>query len=225
MTLVAIGKFALVAELVDLAHVVEEGAHQEQVAIDLRIARADPQHDLHKVDDVFQQAAQIGMMVLHAGRGPGELGHEGLVQQETLGQGLQGRLGQAAEDLAQPEHELVDLDGPQGGEVVGIDLVAGNLGQPRDDQLHGALEQLRRALRADVVAVLEGLVDRLRGVPHARPDLAGPIGEFHLQVKVAVAIGTQLLLGDHENLVDGILGTQLIDVLARHREPFRRGFR
>ena len=73
---------------------------------------------------MLQQAAQVGVMVLDAGRGPGELGHELLVHQEALGQRLQGRVGQAAEDLAQPQHELVDVDGRQGGEIVGIDLVA-----------------------------------------------------------------------------------------------------
>ena len=138
---------------------------------------------------MLQQAAQVGVMVLHARRRPRELGHEGLVQQETLGQRLQGRIGQAAEDLAQAEHELVDLDGPQGSEVVGVDLVPRNLGEPGHDQLHGALEQLRRAFHADVIAVFEGLVDRFRGVPHPRPDLARPIGEFHLQVEIAVAVG------------------------------------
>ena len=47
------------------------------------------QHDFHQADDVLQQAAVIGMVVLDAGRGRGELGHELLVDEKALGQGSQ----------------------------------------------------------------------------------------------------------------------------------------
>ena len=88
---------------------------EQQIAVDLRIARGDAEHDLHEVDDVFQEAAQVGVVVLHAGRGAGELGHERLVHEKALGQGLQARLGEAAEDFAQPDHELVHFYRPQAG--------------------------------------------------------------------------------------------------------------
>ena len=99
-----------------------------------------------------------------------------------------------------------------------------SLCKPRGDQLHGPLEQLRRALDADVVAVLERLVDRLRGVPHPRADLAGAVGKLHLQIEVAVAIGPKLLLRDDKNLIDGLLMAQLIHEPARHSVSFSAEF-
>ena len=73
LAFVAIAQVFLVAQLVDLAQVVQERAHQEQVAVDLRIAGADAEHDLHEIDDVFQKAAQVGVMVLHSGRAQANL--------------------------------------------------------------------------------------------------------------------------------------------------------
>ena len=146
----------------------EECPHQEQIAVDLRIAGAHAQHDFHEVDDVLQQAALIGVVVFDPGRGAGELGHELLVQEEAFGQGLQARIGEAAEDLAQPHHQLIDLDGPEGEEIIGIYLARIDLGQSRGDQLDRPLEQLRGPFDADIVAVLEGVVDRVGGVPHPR---------------------------------------------------------
>ena len=39
LAFVGVGQLALVAQLVDLAEVVQEGAHQQQVAVDLRDSR------------------------------------------------------------------------------------------------------------------------------------------------------------------------------------------
>ena len=136
---------------------------------------------------------------------------------------MQAGIGEAAEDLAQPEHELIDLHRPQRGEVVGIDLAHGHLGQPGGDQLHGPLEQLRGALDADVIAVVECLVDYVRGVPHPRADLARTVGKLHLQIEVAVAVGPKLLFGNDKDLVDGLLMTELIHIAARHEKSFRGG--
>ena len=93
----------------------------------------------------------------------------------------------------------------------------------RGDQLHGPLEQLRGPFDADVVAVLEGLVDRLRGVPHPGADRAGAVGQIDLQVEVAVAIRAQLLIGGEEDLVDRLLMAELVDITARHRRGVPRG--
>ena len=71
---------------------------------------------------MLQQSAEVGMVILQAGRGPGELGHEGLVQQEAFGQGC--KAGSVKLRRISPRRrQVVDLDGPEGGEIVGIDFI------------------------------------------------------------------------------------------------------
>ena len=172
---------------------------------------------------MLQQSAGIGVVVFDAGRGADEIGHQGLVQQKALGQEVQPRIVHAAEDLAEAGDELIDLGRGHGREVVGTDVGRFDLGQPRGDQLHGTLEKLRGPLDAYVIAVGERLVDRLGGIPHARRDAARAVGKLHLQVEVPVPIGAELFVGGDEDLVDGILRTQLAHETAGHRQPFCGG--
>ena len=39
-----------------------------------------------EADDMFEEATMIRMMIFHAGRRPGELRHEDLVREKTLGE-------------------------------------------------------------------------------------------------------------------------------------------
>ena len=66
---------------------------EEQIAVDLRIAGADPQDDFHEVDDVLQQAALVGVMVLHARRRLDELRQESFVHEEALAERAQRGVG------------------------------------------------------------------------------------------------------------------------------------
>ena len=76
LAFVGVGEFAVVGKLVDLADVVQEGPHQQQVAVEGRIEPIEPANQVHQSDDVLQQTAQIGVMVFHAGRCLAELAHE-----------------------------------------------------------------------------------------------------------------------------------------------------
>ena len=67
-----------------------------------------------RLDDVLQQAAVIGVMVLDPRRGAAELAHQFVVDQEALGQVRAGAdRSCSAEHLAQPGHEFIDLHGRQ----------------------------------------------------------------------------------------------------------------
>ena len=69
LAFVGVGDVAVVGELVDLGGVVEKRADEELVLIELRIARRDDEDQFHQADDVLDEAAAIGVMVFHAGRG------------------------------------------------------------------------------------------------------------------------------------------------------------
>ena len=89
-------------------------------------------------------------------------------------------------------------------------FVAG-LADAGGDQLHRALEELRRAFDAHVIAVVEAAIVGSAGVPHPRADRAAAVGQLDLQVEIAVAVRPQLLLRGQKHLVDRLLMTQLID--------------
>jgi hypothetical protein len=63
------------------------------------------------------------------------------------------------------------------------------------------------------VTVVERLELEVGSVPHATRNRAGSVGEFHLQVELAVAIGPQLLPRREKHLVDRPLRRQF-------RNPF-----
>ena len=68
LALVGVAEDAAVAQLADLADVVQEDAHQQQVAVQLGIERQQAVGRVEQGDDVLQQAAEVGVMVADAGR-------------------------------------------------------------------------------------------------------------------------------------------------------------
>ena len=68
LALVGVAEGAVVAQLVDLADVVEEDAGQQQVAIELGVEVDDPVGDGQQGDDVLEQPAVVGVVVLDPGR-------------------------------------------------------------------------------------------------------------------------------------------------------------
>ena len=111
---------------------------------------------------MLQQAAQVGVMVLHAGRRRLNLRMNCFVDQKAFGQGVQIGIGELAQVGRQPDDQLVDHLGWRGLKVVEIDFARRGLADAGGDQLDRALEQLRRAFDADVIAVVEAAVDRSR---------------------------------------------------------------
>ena len=160
---------------------------------------------------MLQQSAAVGVMILHAGRGGGELRHELLVHQEALGQVAQLGRADRAEDLREPGRHLVDLGRLQRDEIGFVDLVRPGAADRVGDHLHVALEELRLAVDQHVVAVLERAVVVLAGVPEPRGDRAAAVGELELQVEVAVAIRAELLIGSQEHLAHMFVVGQLAD--------------
>ena len=123
LALVGVGEGAVVGELVDLADVVQEDAGQQQVAVDLGIEVEDPVGDVEQGDDVLEQPALVGVVVLDARRRRGELADELVVDQEALDQGAEVRVAHRQEHLAQPGHQLGDVLRALRQEILGLDPI------------------------------------------------------------------------------------------------------
>ena len=74
--------------------------------------------------------------------------------------------------------------------------------------------QLRHALDASKSSFGESLAEAFVGVPSHGRDHAATVLQLQEQVRVALAIGSQLPIGDFEDRVDLDLREQLGDVLA-----------
>ena len=111
LAFVAIAQIALVDQFVDLAHVVQKSAHQQQVAVDVFVARRDDRAKFHQANDVIEQAAAVGMMILDACRGVAEPRHEVFVDQKGFRQFAQTNIPHPAQKLLQSTRQAIDVSG------------------------------------------------------------------------------------------------------------------
>ena len=109
-------------------------------------------------------------MVLDPGGRGGEPLDERLVDQKALGQGLEVRILQAEEQLAEPGGELGDVLRTLRQEILGLDLVAGHPLDVREDDLQGPLEDLDLPLHVEEIARLERPGQPLARVPEPGAD-------------------------------------------------------
>jgi hypothetical protein len=223
LAFVAVAEFAVVSELIDFAGVVQEGAEEEQIAVELGIERSDDAADFHQTDDVGQEAAAVGVVVFDSGGGGGELAHEVLVGQEALGQIPQMHVANAAKQFGKALAQPVHLFGADDDEILLVDLPRIGGLDPRDDHLELAVVDLRGPGDAEIVARFDRVEHAVAGVPEHTGEGAGFVGEAKLEVEIAVAVGAELLIGDEKHLVDVFAFAELVDVTAegRHAEGFR----
>jgi hypothetical protein len=208
----------VVAQLADLADVVQENAHEEQIAVQLRIEADEAVAGVEERGDVLEQTADVGVVVANAGRRPAEAMHELVVHEETLGQGAQVRVAQLHQGAAEPVEQLADVLLGVRQEVGQVDLLGFHPLQVGQDHLQGALEELHLALDEQEVADVERAEQVLAGVP--QPGVHGPaaVADVELQVEVAVAVGPQLLVGHQEDFLDRLAVGQLL-----HETPCHQG--
>jgi len=188
----------LVVEFPQLAEIVEQRAGNQQVATQ-SVAVGEHPDDLHDLEDVFEQAAPVGVMHLPAGRPdpqPLAVATDDVDEQGPQWNRLDG--GQPRLELAP---HLVDRTGRGRDAVLGPEpegLVAGNHPpDPLDDQLDPLVEEIATPLDGHELADLElpaGLVGVLEDL---RIDLAGDVLEAQYEVR-ARAAGAPLLAGAQE---------------------------
>jgi len=208
---------------VDLADVVQEDAHQEDVAVDVGINRRDAVRDLEHRDDMFEQPAEVRVVIADARRRPAQPGDEGVVDQEALDEGLHGRvlhLHQRTQTFEQPADVLLGLR----QKIDHRHRFLRHLLERGEDHLERALVELHLAFDFEELAGLEALELVLGRVPHTGGNRSRTVAELDLQEVVALAVRPELLVDHHEDFVEAVAVGELLNTTATHAwGPFVRG--
>lgn len=156
-------------------------------------------------------------MVVRNGRG-GELKvlHEGLGCQERLPKGAQVNVSQSAEEFFQAIERLFGGTGVETIEILWGDFGFRKRINGRQDDLQGALVDLRASHRSNVAAALDPFVVLVFRVPLHGDDGSAAVGQFQEQVFAALAIDTNLLVCQTECLVKGLTIGEFLDGDAGH---------
>ena len=144
----------------------------------------------------------------------GQAVEQRIVDEEAFDQGTQVWIAELEQRRAEAVEQAADVLLGLRDEIVEVELVERYALKAREDDLQRALVQLDLALDAKQLALLEGAEQRLGGVPHASAERAGAIAQLDLQIVDAIAIGTQLLVANQEDLVERIAVDELL-----HRAP------
>src|SRR5689334_6165385 len=114
---------------------------------------------------MFQQAADIRVMVANAGRRGAEIAHQRVVHQKTLGQSAQVRVRQLQQGCAQSLEKLANVLLRVWQEIGQIDLFRVGALEVAEDHLERALEELDLSLDQKEIAGVEGAEQVFAGVP------------------------------------------------------------
>ena len=204
-------------QLLDLAHVVQGRAGQQEAPVQERVMAAPGHAQLHHGERVVHEPADVRVVkglgggellepLLHQGVGEdvlqqlAEVGfvHLGLDQADQPGQVLVGILGRAPD-------EVLHVDG---GGIHPLDLVHGDL--------QAAVVVLGHAQHVDEIIHLEPLAEGVDVVPHEGRQAAGLVGQDREEILSAGFLRADLLLADQEQVVHGLVGLVVGDVVAFH---------
>ncbi|MFO0973427.1 MAG: hypothetical protein U1A27_08330 [Phycisphaerae bacterium] len=206
--LVAVAEAGAVGELGGLADVVQEDAGEDEVATDLGVAAGgivfraeDEAGELEEVERVFEQAAEVGVVHVDGGGGGAEGVGDFLVFDEGLDEQQQVAIADGAEDGEHALPHLVDVELGAGDELAQLHLAGRHGAQAVDDELQRAFVVFAAAADANEAALGQAVVLGLGGLPDARKELAGAVGEDEVDVERAVGGGAQVFLADEEDLV------------------------
>ncbi len=216
LTFVGITQVAAIVQFVDFTDVMQERPHQQNVGIDVVIVPRDGGRQSHETDDMVEQTALIGVMVLDRRGGPREFLHECFIAEETVRQIPQVGIRNLSQQRPQLTGQLVQRHARDLNEVVfkhvahidRLDLIRNNL--------DCAIKQLRRSLHPDVVSAVEAGGRLIGRIPHHRGDGSRLVGQSHLQVKIPVAVLSQLFLTQQKNLVDVVVFADLAQKASCH---------
>ena len=132
----------LPAQLDGLAEVVQKEAHEHDVAVESRIQRQHQLGQLHELQGVLEEPADVGVMHAHGGRTAAHRGHQLLVGQVDLGQRQHLRMPERAEQTADLLEHLVDVAGGGGQQRRQLILAHVHRLDLLDDELDLAVVQL-----------------------------------------------------------------------------------
>lgn len=217
---IRVAERGIVTEFADLADVVQKNAHDQQIAVDARIDRRETVRAVHHGDDVFQEAADVGVMLAHTGGRPAKVAEKAFIHVEGLGQAAQVQVLGLEEHRLHAFLQLGDVLLGVGQEIGHVELFATADIDIRKDDLQAALKHLYFALGFDEVAMVDLPGQALGSVPQSPGQRAGTVAQLDLQKGLSLAIGLHRLVGDEEDFFKGIAIGELADVLARHEDNF-----
>src|SRR5262249_21651948 len=122
----------------------------------------------------------------------------------------------AEKQFAKPRRQLGDVLGALWQKVLGLDAAGVNHLEVRENQLQGTLKDLGFPADVEVVARLEGSGQSLARIPEPGANASRFVAELEVEVKIALAVGPKLFVGDQERLVDRVSVGKLIDEATRH---------
>src|SRR5262249_48719967 len=153
---------------------------------ELRVERQHAVGDVQQLHDVFQKAAEVGVVVANAGRHLAEVRDELVVHQETFDERPEVRVAHFEQDAAEPFQQLADVVLGVRQEVSQLDRLRIDAVQVAEDDLQGPLEELDLAADLQEIAFFEGAEEVFARVPQPAADGPGAVAQLHLDVEVAV---------------------------------------
>ena len=190
---------------------------QDQVAVQLGIERQPCVGPVEQRDDVFEQAAEVGMMIAHPGRGLAEALTKSSSMRKHSTRARRCGLPILQQEPRSRSSSLLTSCSVCGRKSARSTLLPDRRARSAtEDDLQGALEELHLALDEQEVARLEGAKQVLAGVPEPGADGAGAVAQLELQIEIAVAIGPELLVGDEVDVLDAVPIGHLLHELSGH---------
>ena len=114
------------------------------------------------------------------------------------------RVAHRQQHFAQPRHQLGDVLGALGQEIFRLDPTRIEHVEMGENDLERSLEDLGLAAHAQEIAGLERPRQLFGGVPEPGADAACLVAQLELEVKIALAVGSKLLVGNQVRLVDRV---------------------
>ena len=126
---------------------------------------------------------------------------------------------QFGEKVFDPGGQPIDIDDPPPGEVGHIELFGVDGGNRLGDELERPLEPLDDAVDRDERAVFKFREDVGLGVPEARVDRAGPVGQDELEIEFAALVRAKRTFRHLVDFGNVQILAKLIDKSTIHKPP------
>ena len=132
---VGVGEAVFALQLERLPQIVEQNSDEEEITIDRRIERGDPVGEAEEIDDMLEEPAGVGVMVLDPGGAAAEDRHQGPVGEHLVGELPELARGDRRQERCQLPPQPEDVGSREDLELRLIDDARIDPSDPLDDEL------------------------------------------------------------------------------------------
>ena len=132
---VGVGEAVFALQLERLPQIVEQNSDEEEISIDRRIERGDPVGEAEEIDDMLEEPAGVGVMVLDPGGAAAEDRHQGPVGEHLVGELPELPRGDRRQERCQLPPQPEDVGSREDLELRLIDDARIDPSDPLDDEL------------------------------------------------------------------------------------------